>query len=98
MGRGWIKNLWWRGEGRSVSDKPQSYDYAPLYVIRTFTDGGAADVLVGVLVEHVPTLLTVAPHGVVLTVKTHPSTDAPVGLVHRRVKRTPVRVAVTVTL
>ena len=97
-GRGWINNLWWRGEGRSVSSKPPSYDYAPLHVIRTFTDSGAADVLVGILVEHVPTLLTVASHGVVLTVQTHPSADPPVGLVHRRVKRTPVRVAVTVTL
>lgn len=56
------------------------------------------DVLVRVLVEHVGTLLTVAPHRVVLTVQTHPSTDPSVRLVHGRVKLTPVRVTVAVAL
>lgn len=55
---------------------------------RTFAEIGVPDVPLGVLEVERPALLTVAPHGVVLTVVTHSPTDVASSQEDRHVKVT----------
>lgn len=55
---------------------------------RTFTEIGVSDIPLGVLVVERFALLTVASHGVVLTVVTHSPADVPSGQENRHVKVT----------
>lgn len=55
---------------------------------RTFAEVGVSDVSLGVLVVERFALLTVASHGVVLTVITHSAADVPSGQENRHVEVT----------